>query len=69
MGTSDAKLGNIVGGNSLQEVQRVPTFNQDFPHMTHVEEANRFPHCHVLFRDSDVFHRHLPTCERRKLCT
>ena len=58
------QLCRIVGGQPLDQRQRVASTDLDLPHMAHIEEADAGPHRQVLLNGSRrVLHRHLPPSE------
>ena len=59
----------VVGGDILQEIQRMFAFYPELAHVADVEDADALTDNHVLLVDSRrVLDRHVETGEFRHLC-
>src|SRR3990172_5877717 len=64
MHAPDRERRNVVGGDSLEDVERVWTLKLKLAHVADVEETDSAPDRSMLFEDARILHRHLPSTER-----
>jgi hypothetical protein len=61
---SDRERRNVVGGDSLEDVEGVWTPKLKLAHVADVEETDSAPDRSMLFENACILHRHLPPAER-----
>ena len=57
------EFGHVVGGDALQQIERLGALDPDFAHVAHVEDAGAFAHAEVLVVDAREFDRHVVSRE------